>query len=43
MYAKNVWARVIKNVKINPFFAEALLKGFDQMWGAKGFFLRRDK
>ena len=43
MYAKVAWVRVVKFVKINSYFAEALLKGFDQTWGAMNFLCRRVK
>jgi hypothetical protein len=35
MYAKVAWARVVKYVEVSAYLVEALLKGFDQTWGAR--------
>ena len=35
MYAKAAWERVIKQIKINSFFAMALLQGPHKMWGGR--------
>lgn len=33
-YAKATWARVLRHAKISPILANALLDGFDQMYGS---------
>lgn len=43
MYAKVTWARVVKLVKNNAYSNEALLKGFDQIWGARNVLCRWDR
>ena len=35
MYAKVALARMVKFVEINVYSAKALLKGFDETWGAR--------
>lgn len=39
MYVKVAWARVVKFVEISIYLAEALLKGFNDTWGLRTFFV----
>ena len=43
MYAKVAWEQVVKFVRISTYFAEALLKGFDQTLGDRNILCRGDK
>ena len=42
IYAKVVWERVIKHIKISCFSATAMLQGFDKTWGARNVLCRRN-
>jgi hypothetical protein len=42
IYAKAAWNRVVKQIKISSFSAEAMLKGFDRTWGARSDLCRRN-
>lgn len=40
IYAKSVWKRVMAQIKISSFLAEAMLKAFDKTWGARNVLCR---
>lgn len=42
LYAKGAWDKLEKNIKISEFSAEALLQGFDRMWGTENMLCRHD-
>jgi hypothetical protein len=41
IYAKAAWTRVLEQIKISSFSAEAMLNSFDRTWGARSVLCRR--
>lgn len=39
LYTKVAWVRVVKLIDISIYLVEGLLKGFDETWDPRGFFV----